>query len=681
MGKKPFSAKAKREQLRRKRNASNKSNSPQSHTSSPGSTSSSVRGGRPNRGSNPQGKYRLMFAEDSEAARKRNRAQAHVALTQPSAIDYNKRRMDVDSVRPHPDVRFSMPKRPAWSYKDTLNIVNKRETAMFASWLEQVSRPEDPLAAYFEGNLETWRQLWRVIERSDVLVLVADIRFPALHFVPDLYHYVTEELGKGMVLALNKCDLVPADVLMAWKRYFEQRYDGLAVAMFSSFPDAKLAPSDANGELLSRRERRMARSKLSAWGADQLLAAVETLNLEKRKKAYLDEWRRKLDIAEETEYDDEDDDDQFVQQIIGSEALRARNDLQEIENESELHSKNKDSHQSSTQPNQGKAAKRRRRRSRQLDVETNSDLSMKGGAKKGKRFEQLEHPLKPAQNVNWQDPDDSSDSQAYGKMEGHDMDNEGVRENMITIGILGHPNAGKSSMINGVFRKKVVSTSRTPGHTKHLQTIYLSESVRLCDCPGLVFPGNAPRELQILSGMYPIAQVREPYAAIKYLAERVPLIDILKLHVEIPRLEEEHEEPGYISSKGWTAWKICEAWAIKRGFRTAKAARLDVFRAANNILRLALDGRIVLATVPDDFTSVSGQISKTSQDVTWDLQNDADANAVRASGRIAAVLSGACMEEGGHLSDDENSEDSLESPMEHSGLRTGNAFMLLEESE
>ena len=34
---------------------------------------------------------------------------------------------------------------------------------------------------------------------------------------------------------------------------------------------------------------------------------------------------------------------------------------------------------------------------------------------------------------------------------------------------------------------------------------------------------------QILSGMYPIAQVREPYTVVGYLAERVPLIQLLRL--------------------------------------------------------------------------------------------------------------------------------------------------------
>ena len=48
------------------------------------------------------------------------------------------------------------------------------------------------------------------------------------------------------------------------------------------------------------------------------------------------------------------------------------------------------------------------------------------------------------------------------------------------------------------------------------------------------------------------------------------------------------------------------AWALQRGFLTAKASRPDVYRAANHILRLALDGRINLCLRPPGFTAEKG---------------------------------------------------------------------------
>jgi len=67
----------------------------------------------------------------------------------------------------------------------------------------------------------------------------------------------------------------------------------------------------------------------------------------------------------------------------------------------------------------------------------------------------------------------------------------------ITLGFTGYPNVGKSSVLNSIVGHKVVSVSRTPGHTKHFQTIHLTPTVRLCDCPGLVFPSYVDRPLQV----------------------------------------------------------------------------------------------------------------------------------------------------------------------------------------
>lgn len=65
------------------------------------------------------------------------------------------------------------------------------------------------------------------------------------------------------------------------------------------------------------------------------------------------------------------------------------------------------------------------------------------------------------------------------------------------IAFLGFPNVGKSSLINGLVGRKVVSVSRTPGHTRYFQTYFLTPSVKLCDCPGLIFPSLLPRQLQV----------------------------------------------------------------------------------------------------------------------------------------------------------------------------------------
>lgn len=49
------------------------------------------------------------------------------------------------------------------------------------------------------------------------------------------------------------------------------------------------------------------------------------------------------------------------------------------------------------------------------------------------------------------------------------------------------------------------------------------------------------------------------------------------------------------------------AWAERRGYKTAKAARNDVYRAANSLLRLAVDGRLCLCLRPPGYSCLRGK--------------------------------------------------------------------------
>lgn len=149
-----------------------------------------------------------------------------------------------------------------------------------------------------------------------------------------------------------------------------------------------------------------------------------------------------------------------------------------------------------------------------------------------------------------------------------------------------------------------MSVSRTPGHTKHFQTIYLTKNVCLCDCPGLVFPSTVPKQFQILMGSFPIAQVREPYTTIKFMAERVDLPKLLRL---------QHQD----NDVTWSAMDICDSWAAKRNYHTAKAARLDTYRAANSLLRMALEGKICVYAYPPTWSKEKGNLK--SKDIRFNL--------------------------------------------------------------
>ncbi|KAI8820464.1 uncharacterized protein EV422DRAFT_71133 [Fimicolochytrium jonesii] len=237
-------------------------------------------------------------------------------------------------------------------------------------------------------------------------------------------------------------------------------------------------------------------------------------------------------------------------------------------------------------------------------------------------------------------PDDESVDSESEEVDEHDRSSEAATSDVthegfephkdwVTIGFVGHPNVGKSSLINSLMGKKVVSTSRTPGHTKHFQTIHLTANVRFCDCPGLVFPGIIPKPLQILSGMYRISQVQEPYTAIAYLAARMPLEKILAL--QHPDAEKDDEDHGQRPAATWSAWQICEAFAYQRGFLTARTSRPDVYRAANLILRMCVDGKIRLVFKPKGFKEGLWNSSKPSDSDSYVVQDGEDASSEEES--------------------------------------------------
>lgn len=64
----------------------------------------------------------------------------------------------------------------------------------------------------------------------------------------------------------------------------------------------------------------------------------------------------------------------------------------------------------------------------------------------------------------------------------------------ITVGVVGFPNVGKSSLINSLKRSKVANVGATPGVTRSMQEIQLDKNVKLLDCPGIVFSSAVGNE-------------------------------------------------------------------------------------------------------------------------------------------------------------------------------------------
>jgi len=228
----------------------------------------------------------------------------------------------------------------------------------------------------FEKNLEVWRQLWRVLERSDAILQIVDGRDPLFYLNDDLRKLVQDEMKKKMVVVVNKSDFLSTMQRKKWKECLEGR--GYTDIYF--------------------------------YSAKQ-------------------EQDREIDLPYEEE--------------------------------------------------------------REASILTRSQLLSK--------------------------------LQALRKEEGK-----------MTLGTVGFPNVGKSSLINSLLplsteTSKVqqrVAVAAQPGKTKHFQTLLLTDTITLCDCPGLVFPSmvNSRADL-VANGVYPISQMRldDYWSVLALMVPRIPV--------------------------------------------------------------------------------------------------------------------------------------------------------------
>ncbi|XP_053480563.1 guanine nucleotide-binding protein-like 1 [Ictalurus furcatus] len=441
-------------------------------------------------------RFRLHFGKESKEEVEKRKKMAREKILQ--AVPERDLEMDVKDVYPE-DQGLDFPRRPSWHYGMCREELSKKEKKAFDEFLEALhsKNPTDSLS-HFEHNLETWRQLWRVLEMSDVVLLIVDIRHPVLQFPPALYRYITGELQKQVIVVLNKIDLCPPPLILAWKHYLCNRFPHLQCVCFTSHPGPPYS------SLFQKKRMRRKGGWGQAGGPIHILRACQEITA---GKVDLSSWEKKIKrdaVAMGREGDWSDD---------GAETVL---------------------------------------------MEHHTDVAM-----------ELNSPTR-----------------------------ELYKDGVLTLGCIGFTNVGKSSVLNSLVGRKVVSVSRTPGHTKYFQTYYLTPTVKLCDCPGLVFPSQVSRQLQILAGIYPVSQLQEPYSSVGYLCERTPFLSVLKL----THPEQSAETPHTPNTHEWTAWDVCEAWAERRGYKTARAARNDAYRAANSLLRLAIDGRLCLCLRPPGYT-------------------------------------------------------------------------------
>ncbi|GAA6060299.1 hypothetical protein JCM10212_002940 [Sporobolomyces blumeae] len=166
----------------------------------------------------------------------------------------------------------------------------------------------------------------------------------------------------------------------------------------------------------------------------------------------------------------------------------------------------------------------------------------------------------------------------------------------LTIGLVGHPNVGKSSLINTLKRSKACSVAPTPGWTKEVQEVVLEKGVRVLDCPGVVVESRGELE-GALKGMVKAEDVRDPKGPVEIILQRCQ-------HTHLQML---YNIPFFTDVRSF----LLEVARAKGRLR--KGGVPDLEGVARSVLRDWVSGRIPYYTSPPSAASTQALKEQTEQ--------------------------------------------------------------------
>ncbi|XP_022225751.2 nucleolar GTP-binding protein 2 [Drosophila obscura] len=175
----------------------------------------------------------------------------------------------------------------------------------------------------------------------------------------------------------------------------------------------------------------------------------------------------------------------------------------------------------------------------------------------------------------------------------------------ISVGFIGYPNVGKSSVINALRSKKVCKVAPIAGETKVWQYITLMKRIFLIDCPGVVYPTAETDTEKVLKGVVRVELVTNPEDYVDTVLQRV---------------RKEYVAKNY-KIDNWTSPKHFLEQLAKKSGKLLKGGEPDVAVTSRMVLNDWQRGKLPFYVPPEGFATPKSQEDKVEEEPTGDDAN------------------------------------------------------------
>jgi ribosome biogenesis GTPase A len=508
---------------------------------------------------------------------------------------------------------IEIPRRPAWDKTTTADELHRAEEMAFLDWrrgLAQIEETKGVLLTPYEKNINVWRQLWRVVERSDVLIQIVDARNPKLFRCPDVDQFVKEvavrtDNKKANLLVCNKADLLSEHERDVWAEYF--RKHDIDFVFFSASEEQLAKEIELNAELERRALEEEDASDSDSSDDD---AAPES---ESKKSGGDDGENSDDDGGESSDDDEEDEEDDVIEpvnvvmntaSVLNREQLLAliQKKYQRLAEENRPATGETEGIPDTERlvvgfvgyPNVGKSST--------INILMQGKLvSVAATPGKTKHFQTL---LLDDDSIAYSTEDAVDDSGA-AKAEDDKADVDAAAD------------ADTNSDGDDSTRRRGIH-------------------ITLCDCPGLVFPTHlSTKSAMVCNGLLPIDHMREFRPPVELLVSWIPrrvLEDVYSLHLPVDAKLQEAKAADLAAQQKAGAYRVdtlpnatcaefLKAYAALRGFRTVHGEP-DESRAARVVLKDLLNGRLVFVHAPPGYPGGRFEVNHTTLDVEKQERNE-----------------------------------------------------------